>query len=280
MKTYYSHNGKIFEIIDPAISASNHGYRYGDGLFETMKMKNGRMPLFDDHVERLFNGMEILGFTVPGSFTKQNMEDEIIALATKNNCVKLARIRLTVVRGNGGINDCDDKLQYTIECMQADNAIDRLNENGFSIDIFPDSVKSCDKFSNLKTTSYLSYVMAAQFAKNNKLNDALIFNQHSRICESSIANIFWINKKSIYTPPLSECCVAGVMRKFLLDKISIAGYQTSEKELTEEILFNADEVFLTNAVYGIRWVKQFKDKLYTGNLINNIYQSILSPLWK
>jgi len=280
MKSYYNHNGKLFGVSESSISISNHSYRYGDGLFETMKLVNGSIPLADYHFERLFEGMKLLGFRIPGLFTTEKLLNEIKQLAEKNNCLNLARIRLSVSRGNGGVNDCDDHLQYTIECTAADENINRLNENGFVIDIFPDAVKSCDKFSNLKSSNYLSYVMAAKFARENKLNDALICNQHNRICEASIANLFWIKDRAVFTPPLSEGCVAGVMRKFLVGKIKNEKGQLDEKVLTEDILLNTDELFLTNAVFGMRWVRQFKNKNYSNEQCKRVFQSFISPLWK
>jgi branched-chain amino acid aminotransferase len=280
MKNYFNHNGKIFEVLHPALSVSNHSYRYGDGLFETMKIINGKINLIAFHFERLFYSMQVLGFRVPVLFTEKKIAEEIYQLAEKNNCTQLARVRLTVCRGEGGINDCDDKLQYTIECIPADENINRLNENGFIIDIYPDAVKGCDKLSNLKSTSYLQYVMAARFAKENKLNDALVLNQHGRICETSIANIFWIKDKVVYTPPLSEGCVAGTMRKYLLKNIPFIDIIVLEANCGIEDLMNADEVFLTNAVYGMRWVKEFRNKQYAFNLSNIIYQSVITPLLK
>jgi len=278
MKNYFNHNGKLFEVSDPALSITNHSYRYGDGLFETMKMVNGKIELIKFHFERLFYSMQVLGFRVPVLFSENEIIKQINLLAEKNNCARLARIRLSVSRGEGGINDCDDELQYTIECFAADENINRLNENGFIIDIFPDAVKSCDKFSNLKSATYLHYVMAARFAKENKLNDALVLNQHNRICEASIANLFWIKNEIIYTPPLSDGCVMGTMRKYLLHKLPVAGFAVRESICTAEDLQDADELFLTNAVYGMRWVKEFRDKSYMNALSNRIYESLVTPL--
>jgi branched-chain amino acid aminotransferase len=270
MKSYFNHNGKLFEVSENAISISNHSYRYGDGLFETMKLVNRNIPLATYHFERLFEGMKLLDFKIPGLFTKEKLLNEIKRLAEKNNCSNLARARLQVSRGNGGVKDCDDHLQYTIECTAADENINRLNENGFVIDIFPDAIKSCDKFSNLKSSNYINYVMAARFAKENKLNEALLLNQHIRVCEASIASIFWIKDGIIFTPPLSEGCVAGVMRKWILHNIP----GIVEQPVTEDELLNADELFLTNAVYGVRWVKQFRETTYENILARKIHQSI------
>lgn len=280
MKNYFNHNGKLFEVSENAISINNHSYRYGDGIFETMKLVNGNIPLANYHFERLFAGMNLLKFLIPVLFTKEKLANEIKELAEKNNCSRIARVRLSVSRGNGGVNDCDDKLQYIIECTEADEGINRINENGFILDVFPDALKSCDKFSNLKSSSYLNYVMAARYAKENKWNDVLIFNQHNRICEASIANLFWVKDEIFFTPPLSEGCISGVMRKYLIEKIPVFGCQIIEKLFEMGDLEKADEIFLTNAVYGLRWVKQIGNNSYSNTRVMEIYKSVILPLIK
>jgi branched-chain amino acid aminotransferase len=181
-------NGKIVEKNEMGLSPNDHSYRYGDGLFETMKLINGDILLVNYHFERLFLGLDVLKFNIPDSFTKQKIEKEIKELCKKNECERSARIRLSVSRGNGGLYDCDNKFSYLIECWPLEQ--NGFIENGLNIDIFPDARKSIDVFSNLKSANYLPYVMAAIWAKENKLNDALILNQHDRICDSTIANVF------------------------------------------------------------------------------------------
>ena len=147
-----------------------------------------------------------------------------------------------------------------------------FNENGLIIDIFPDARKSIDVFSNLKSSNFLPYVMAAIWVKENKLNDALILNQHDRICDSTIANVFWVKDNNIFTPPLSEGCVAGVMRKKILEMAALnPDYLVEETVLSQEILLQADEVFLTNAIAGIRWIKEFRNKIYKNTISGKIF---------
>jgi len=266
-------NGKIVEKNTTGLSLNDHSYRYGDGLFETMKLIKGNILLDDHHFERLFSGLDVLKFQIPVFFTKQKIEKEIKELGKKNECEKSARIRLSVSRGNGGLYDCDNKFFYLIECWPLEQK--DINENGLTIDIFPDARKSIDVFSNLKSANYLPYVMAAIWAKENKLNDALILNQHDRICDSTIANIFWIKDSNIFTPPLSEGCVSGVMRKRILELgIRNSDDAVQEAILTQEILLQADEVFLTNAVTGIRWVKACRSKVYKNTITNKIFQTL------
>jgi branched-chain amino acid aminotransferase len=185
-------NGKLTESNLPVLLADNHSYRYADGLFETIKVINGEIKLEQYHFDRLDKGLRELKFKKPVFFTTEKIKEEIIHLCRKNKCEDLARVRLSVSRGNGGVNDCDDKFQYMIECWPLEESINKWNENGLIIDIFPDARKSIDKFSNLKTANYLPFVLAAIWAKENKLNDALLLNSKERICEATIANVFWV----------------------------------------------------------------------------------------
>jgi branched-chain amino acid aminotransferase len=265
---------------EPVLMASNRGYRYGDGLFETMKVVNGNIALNQFHFERLFSGLSLLKFEIPKLFTVEKLQQEIMHLSRKNECKKLARVRLSVFRGNGGLYDEDKTLQYIIECWPLNEAVTKLNENGLVIDVYPDAEKSCDKFSNLKSANFLPYSMAAQYARENKLNDCLVLNNSGGIADSTIANLFIIKNEIILTPGLEEGCVSGVMRRYLIEKLQTSGYELREEALTVSNLKAADEIFLTNAINGIRWVKQFRDTMYTNHhaarIFNQFVQTILS----
>jgi len=265
-------NGSIVDKSKVGLSPDDHSYRYGDGLFETMKIANKNILLENYHFERLFSGLETLKFKIPAHFTRQEIKEQVKELCKKNNYEELARVRLSVSRGSGGLYDCDNKLSWLIETWPLEQNDKVLNESGLIIDIFPDARKSIDAFSNLKSANYLPYVMAAIWAKENRLNDCLVLNQHERICDSTIANIFWVKDNKIFTPPLSEGCVAGVMRKKIIETATHnSDFFVSESVLTEDILFQADEVFLTNAVAGIRWVKKCRSKVYKNTISSQIF---------
>jgi len=269
---FFIYDKKYYQTGAPVVSAGNNGLRYGDGLFETMRMREGKIINIDFHFERLFSGMEILQLGIPGFFSRSFFEQTVNELLLKNSISKNARIRLMVFRGDGNIFDSENiSFNYIIEVWPLTEKI-QLNEDGLVIDIFQDARKSCDLFSNLKSNNYLSCVMAGVFAKKNQLNDAIILNSHERVCETSIANIFTINDNKIYTPPLSEGCVAGTMRRWMLEKFSLKKYIVSEKTLSVNDVLNADELFLTNAIHPIRWVKNFRKKIYGNEKVNEIFE--------
>lgn len=271
-------NGKILRAEDPVLLASNRGYRYGDALFETMKVASKNILLETYHFERLFAGLRLLQFEVPKLLTREKLCKEVLLLAEKNHCGNLARIRLSVFRGNGGVYDEERTPQYLIECWPLNESLNRLNENGLVIDVFPAARKSCDSFSHLKSANYLPYTMAAIYAKANKLNDCLVLNTDGNIADATIANVFLIKEGVVITPGPDQGCVNGVMRRHLLEKMKDAGYSIQENPVSVSTLEEADEVFLTNAISGIRWVKQFRDNVYSNNLTVEIYNRFIKTI--
>jgi branched-chain amino acid aminotransferase len=152
------------------------------------------------------------------------------------------------------------------------------NSNGLVMGIYPDVVKSCDAVANLKHNNYLPYLMAALQAKAHKWNDAVVLNMHGRICDTTIANLFIVKNGSVFTPSLAEGCVAGVMRKQVLALLRQQGWSVAEAALTPEALLHADEVFVTNAIYGLRWVQRVNEKEYGNAMAQKIYALLQSTI--
>jgi len=275
---FFIYNDKFYPANTPVITPGNRSLRYGDGLFETMKIVEGKIINKDFHFERLFTGLALLQFDIPKNFHASFLFGKISELVKKNNHVALARVRLMIFRGNGGIFDPENlRPNYIIESWPLSNQM-TLNENGLVVDVFPGAKKSCDSFSNLKSNNYLPYVMAGLYANKNKLNDCIVLNSFDRVCDSAIANIFIIKKDKIFTPPLSEGCVAGVMRRWLLEKSRLKKYKILEKNFSLNDLENADEFFLTNSIYILRWVKAFRGKNYSNKIITEIYNHIVQTI--
>ena len=246
-----------------------------------MRIIKGKIVLGELHFERLMSSLHVLRISVPKLVTPGFLENEILELCRKNGCTEKSRVRLSVSRGDGGLYDSDDRFQYLIECRPLNVPADKLNENGLVIDVFPDALKAVDRFSNLKSANYLPYTMAALWAKENRLNDCLVLNTHGRICDATIANVFWVKQDTLFTPPLSEGCVAGVMRRWLLEGrwgMADLKIKPEEQPAATGDLLNADEIFLTNAVSGIRWVKQFREKKYTNRIAREIFRKMVQTI--
>ena len=275
---FFIYNNQFFRTGVPVISAQNRSFRYGEGLFETIRFRKDRIINLDLHFERLVEGMKVLGLQLPDFFSKSYFIDTVNELLLKNSISENARIRLMIFAGDEALfHLANQPANFIIETFPLSSEME-LNKEGLTIDIFPGSRKSTDQFSNIKSNNYLTSVMAAKFALQNKVDDALILNSFGRICESSIANVFIIKGEKIITPPLSEGCVAGVMRRFLLEKLSLEQYKIEESTLTTEDILAADEVFLTNSIQLLKWVKQFRNKTYGNEKVKEIFFNIAHQL--
>ena len=270
----FNFNGKYYPENTPILGPDSRALRYGDGLFETIKYKNGEFILLQYHLERLWEGMELMQFDKPKLFTKQFLRDQLSDLVRKNKD-SAARVRLTVCRANGGLYDAEHHHpQFIIQSMPLNTETDILNNNGLQLCIYRDALKCCDRFSHIKHNNYLPYLMGALHAKANKCNDALIINHHLRVCDSTIANLFIIKNRLVITPSLSEGPVAGTMRKFLLKQLPGLGFDVQETAITEEMLLDADEVFLSNSIYNIRWVGGIGESTYGNTLTRAIFDNL------
>jgi branched-chain amino acid aminotransferase len=279
MNQYLSYNGELLKDDKPLLRADNRGLRYGDGLFETIRFYKGQICLQDYHFERLFKGLELLQFELPSYFGASHLATQILHLCQKNNHPN-ARVRLMVFRGNGGLFDPENHLpNCIIQSMPLTTGAFSLNESGLMTGVYPGVHKSMDTFANLKSNNYLPYIMAALYARQQQWNEALLQNSAGRICDATIANLFIVKRNKLYTPALSEGCVAGVMRRWIIEKLQLSGYDIEESTITIDDLTEADEMFFTNSIQGIRWVQQCDKTTYTNQIVNIIYDELLkNPL--
>jgi branched-chain amino acid aminotransferase len=265
-------NGDFLPAGAALFTAQNRGFRYGDGIFETIKFFQGRILLADLHFERLFLGLKMM--QIISAFDAVHLSGAIAALCRKNNCMDLARVRLAVFRNH------QNQAEYVIEAASLSDSANQWSENGLSIDVYPFARKNPDAFSNLKTANFLPYVLAGHFATESSLDDAVVLNSFSRVCDTSKANIFFIKNNEIFTPALHEGCISGVMRRFLVEALKGENYPVHQNEVPEQEMLAADEIFLTNSIYDLRWVRFFKNKEYPSRQSLSIYRQFIEPLYK
>jgi branched-chain amino acid aminotransferase len=258
------YNGHLISLYEPAISFTNRAFRYGDSLFESMLFSNGKIMFITDHVKRLKLSMTTLRMNVPADFNSANIEQLILQLIEHNNIKNDARIRLTVFRNEGGFYTPEtNDISFLIEVKQLETVGYNLNKKGLWVDIYAEIKKQITKISNLKTGSAMLYVMAGLTKTSLRLDDCLLVNDNGHIIESINSNIFVIKNGTLYTSPITDGCIDGVMRKQILAIAAQNKILAFEQSLTVHTLTDGDEVFLTNAIIGIQWVGQFKNKFYT-----------------
>ncbi|MEN9685259.1 MAG: hypothetical protein RLZZ28_1045 [Bacteroidota bacterium] len=272
------YNGKISKTGKALIFPDNRSFLYGDGFFETIKYVNGSIELEDLHFERLFASLERMQFQKPVYFTQEYLRKNIEILAKKNYHHKLGRIRITIFRGDGGLYDVSNHFpHHLIQSWELNPSNQLFNENGLVLDFYRDARKTSDFFSSLKSNNYLPYTMGALWAKSHQLNDAILLNPYDRIAEATIANIFLVKDGVVKTPALTEGPVDGVMRKYLLACLRKENIPVEETGISVEEIMQASEVFLTNSIYGIRWVKSLGVSNYTNQFSSLFFKMFLPP---
>lgn len=268
-------DGEMVSPDDIHLSPDNRSFRYGDGFFETIHMRNGAMPLFHWHMERFFDSLPRMGFTTPSYCSPQLLQQVIEKLVPRNGHATSARIRLTVFRDEQSFS----LPHYIIQSSLLSPGYAERNTSGLQLAVYPQARKVCDGFSSLKHNSYLPYAMASLWAREQGLDDALVLNQDGGIADASIANIFTVRDGVISTPSLAEGCVNGVFRRYLIHSLQKEGVMVAEKKITVDDLLQADEVFLTNALYGIRWVGGFEGKQFRNEVAAKLHSQFAATLY-
>ena len=272
---FLSFNGEIRKDGAALLPADNRGFRYGDGLFETMLVREGQLRLGKYHLERLGIGMQLLRLQFPSPFALEILEEQIRQLCRRNALgTAPVRARLTVFRGSSGVyNGPDRKAWYCLQTIAAGEI--GWRQEGLVLDVFPHGRKACDDYSGIKSNNYLLSTQAGMYAGERGLDDAVLLNIHGRVAETTIANIWWIREGQLYTSPLSEGCVAGVMRRWLLEKLPQAGYPVKEEPIGPAALTGVEEIFTSNAIQGIRWVRDFQGHTFDCRVSAEIYKKII-----
>jgi len=279
---FVCYNGQYFSDSEFIFSSTNRAFRYGDGLFETMKMVNGKVLFFKDHYQRLNSGMKYLRMVVDKQgFSEQSLLKEIIALSEKNKTSKSCIVRLQVFRNSEGKytptkNDCS----FIIETEPIKNISYIFNDKGLKLGLFNEEVKQVSYLSNIKTCNSLIYILAGIYKSENKFDDVLILNNKGTISEAISSNIFIVKNNEFITPPINDGCIDGIMRKQIIGILKSNKKKITESSLTVDHLLKADETFLTNTVNGITWVGAFKTKRYFNNQsrwLTEILNSFINP---
>jgi branched-chain amino acid aminotransferase len=264
-------NGSIVPTNETDMYSSNESVRSRYGLYETILYKNGAIEQAEYHWARLWLSLTQLGFIIPEDYTPSFFEAQIHELARLNRLKDVGRIRIQFFA-----LEAQKPLMpfYFMEAISINKSLNEWNIRGLVLGILKDFKKPIIKESNCKINHSLHIPLAKKAMVENNWDDALLLNTEDRIIESSIANLFWIKNDVIYTTPLSEGCLEGTIRAWLLLQLRNNGYEIIEKKLSQHELFEADEVFLTNSIRQIKWVERIEQHYFGNQKSKELYQKI------
>ena len=268
-------NGVITEE-EVQLSVSNRSFLYGDGVFETLKVLNDQILFFEDHYFRLLASMRIIRMQIPMSFTLEYLEEQILTLVRKQGVQDSARVRLTVFRNDGGYyTPTDNKVSFVIHTSALSVKLYTARETPFEVDLYKDFIVPKQLLSTLKTNNKLIQITASIFAQENGLDTCLLINDDKNVIEAAYGNLFMLLNGQLITPPISEGCLNGIMRKQILKLAKeLDGIEVLEQPISPFDLQKADELFITNVIVGIQSVTKYRKKEFEQTIAKQLLEKL------
>lgn len=272
-----NYNGEILPS-DNNLSSSNRAFLYGDGVFETLKIVNNKILYFEDHYFRLMASMRIVRMKIPNNFTLEYLESQILNLAKAQNCENSARVRFTVFRNDGGFYlPNNNSVSFQIQVFPLENTLYSFSDANYEVDLYKDFFISKQLLSTIKTTNKMINITGSIFADENDLQNCILLNNDKNVVEALNGNLFMLMGTKLITPPISEGCLNGIMRKQLLQIArKIENIEVSEDIISPFDLQKADELFITNVISGIQPITKYRKKEYKTDLAKEIVTSLNS----
>ncbi|MDX1774512.1 branched-chain amino acid aminotransferase [Oceanihabitans sediminis] len=269
-------NGNITSETD-VVSFKNRGFNYGDAVFETIKFSAGKLLFFEDHYFRLMASMRIMRMEIPMHFTMEFLEEQILQTIEANKLSETsARVKLFVNRLAGGLYlpETND-VEYLISVSALDADFYLIHEDKYEVDLFKDYYISPSLLSTLKTNNKAIHVVGSIYAKENKLDNCLILNTDKQVVEALNGNLFLVKGNTIKTPPLTTGCLKGVMRKQIMEIITLMpDYTLVEEAISPFELQKADELFFTNVITGIQSITKYRKKEFHNSVAQDLVKKL------
>jgi len=261
MKVYL--NGHLVEERDAVVSVLDHGFLYGDGIYETMRAYTGRVFMLDDHIERLCRSAELIGLDVP--MTDLDIQNAIYETLAVNG-LREAYIRITISRGPGPIG-LDPGL-----CKEPTVVIITREFKKYADELYAEGVKLmiAETRRNLKealdpqikSLNFLNNIMAKREAIAEGAYEAIMLNHEGKLTECTVSNLFFIKDDTPCTPSISSGILDGITRGPVISLAKKAGMPVREDEFTPEFLYKAGEVFITNTSMEIMPVSRVEHRAF------------------
>jgi branched-chain amino acid aminotransferase len=250
---------------DANVLVQNRGFLYGDAVFETVKIVNEKILFLEDHYFRLMSSMRVIRMEIPMNFTLEYLEEQILSLVKNNKIASSARARITVYRNNGGYYlPQNNEVSFLIKASVLENKEYSLSEQEYEVDLYKDFYITKQLLSSIKTTNRLINVTGSIYAYENGLDNCILLNDSKNVVEALQGNIFMLTGNKLITPPVSEGCLNGVMRKQILELAKkIEGIEVAEEIISPFDLQKADELFITNVIKGIQPITKYRKKEFS-----------------
>ena len=266
-------NGNIQDTSNFAIE-NNRGFLFGDAIFETIKVNGTKILFLEEHYLRLMASMRICRMEIPMNFTMEFMEEQILKLIELETNKVSNRIRFSVFRdADGFYNPTSNDVQFIITCFELSSEKYLFSTSNYEVELFKDFHVSKHLLSTLKTNNKMINVVASVFAKENGFDNCLLINDDKNVVEAINGNIFMKMGNQLITPPTSDGCLNGIMRKQILAIVNkMENMEMIEKSISPFDLQKADELFISNVITGIQPITKYRKKEFTSEMSKEIIE--------
>jgi len=263
-------NGSLTSEKDFTLSPDNRAFKYGDGIFDTLKFQDGEICFLEDHYFRLMSSMRMLRMRIPMDFTLDYYQEQIRTTLEANNLDHEGRIRVNVFRKDGGLyTPPSNEINFMIQV----SVLPKFNKQLVEIELFKDFPIASGLLSTIKTNNKMVNVLGSIFAKENDYQNCILINEKKEVVEALNSNIFLIKGKEVLTPSLESGCLNGIIRKRLIQMLKKhENFEVHELSISPFDLLKADEVFLTNSIREIQSVDKYRKKKYGNDKTREIKQ--------
>ena len=264
-------NGNIQDSSSYAIE-NNRGFLFGDAIFETIKVNGTKILFLEEHYLRLMASMRICRMEIPMNFTMEFMEEEILKLIELQTSKVSNRIRFTFFRdAEGFYYPASNDVQFIITCSDLSSVKYAFSKAKYEVELFKDFHVSKHLLATLKTNNKMINVVASIFAKENGFQNCLLINEDKNVVEAANGNIFMKIGGQLITPPISDGCLNGIMRKQILGIANkMENIEVIEKSISPFDLQKADELFISNVITGIQPITKYRKKEFTSEVAKEI----------
>ncbi len=266
-------NGDILSQDTLFLNHENRGLKYGDGLFETIRVVNGKIFFWEDHYLRLMASMRIMRMEIPMNFTMEFLEEQLLNTIASNGLENSpARVRLSVFRNNGGYYLPEtNEISYIIEVGELDSPFYMIHQKDYVVELFKDFYVNPDMLSTLKSNNKAINVVGSIYAKENGYQNCLLLNNQKQVVEALNGNLFLVMGHTIKTPPKKDGCLNGIIRKKLIEIVGkLEAYTLEEASISPFELQKADELFITNAIVGIQPITRYRKKNFETTVASDL----------
>lgn len=259
-----NYNGTILENSSVTIEG-NRGFLFGDSVFETVKVLDNKVLFLEDHYFRLMATMRIFRMEIPMNFTMEFFEDQILLLVDSfQSITNSCRVRFSVFReGTSFYLPKTNDVSYILTILPLENELYFISENPYEVELYKDAYITKQLFSSLKSNNKIIHITGSIFASENGFDNCLLLNDDKNVVEALQGNLFMRMGNTLITPPITDGCLNGIMRKQILSFAKkIDGYEVVEKSISPFDLQKADELFLTNVIIGIQPITKYRKKTF------------------